>query len=419
MTPAPPPPGTKVFTVHELTATIKELLEEGYPSIWVEGEVSNLARPASGHLYLTLKDEHSPIKAVLYRGVALRMRFDLRDGMRIVVRGRLTVYSLRGEYQLLLEEVHPKGVGPLELAFRQLKEKLSVKGYFAPERKKPLPRIPRRLALVTSPTGSAVRDVLEVLARRWPAVEVWVFPVHVQGDEAAPEIAAAIGYLNEVGHRDGPTPIDALILARGGGSLEDLWPFNEEVVAHAIYRSKLPVVSGIGHEDDLTIADLVADRRALTPTEAAERSVPDRREVLTSLERSRNQLRTLLLRKLELSRARLERLEGRPCLKRPLERVREQERTVDELMQRLQRTGTRMLERARSRLRAVAGLLEGLSPLNVLARGYTVTRRLDDLAVVQTSRQVTTGDWIVTELANGRIISRVESSMQGKQVPDE
>src|SRR5262245_5147195 len=214
-----PPPGVQVLTVKELTRAIKELLEAEHPSVWVEGEVSNLARPTSGHVYLTLKDDEAPLRAVLYRGVALRMRFDLRDGMRVVVRGRLTVYTPRGEYQLLIEEVHPKGIGPLELAFRQLKERLSARGYFEPARKKPLPRIPRRVALVTSPTGSAVRDMLEVLARRWPAVEVWVFPVRVQGDDAAPQIAAAIGYLNQL-RRD----IDVILLGRGGGSLEDLWP---------------------------------------------------------------------------------------------------------------------------------------------------------------------------------------------------
>jgi exodeoxyribonuclease VII large subunit len=400
-----PPPGVTVLSVKELTRAIKDLLESEHPCVWVEGEVSNLARPTSGHVYLTLKDDEAPLKAVVYRGVALRMRFDLRDGMRVIVRGRLTVYTPRGEYQLLVEEVHPKGIGPLELAFRQLKEKLSARGYFDPARKKPLPRIPRRIALVTSPTGSAVRDVLGVLARRWPAAEVWVFPVRVQGDDAAPQIAAAIGYLNQL-RQD----VDVILLARGGGSLEDLWPFNEEVVAHAIYRSRLPVVTGIGHEDDLTIADLVADRRALTPSESAERVVPDRLEVLAALEHWQSRVWTLLLRVLELARARLEQLEGRPCLRRPLDRLREQERRLDELGQRMTRGLTRCLERAEARLGSAAGVLEGLSPLKVLARGYSLTRRLDDLTLVRQPRQVARGDWIVTEVAGGRIVSRVESA---------
>ncbi len=412
-----PPPGVTVLSVKELTWAIKDLLEAEHPCVWVEGEISNLARPTSGHVYLTLKDDESPLRAVVYRGVALRLRFDLRDGMHVVVRGRLTVYAPRGEYQLLIEEVHPKGIGPLELAFRQLKEKLSARGYFEPARKKPLPRIPRRVALVTSPTGSAVRDVLEILARRWPAVEVWVFPVRVQGDEAAPQIAAALGYLNQ--YRGA---IDVILLARGGGSLEDLWPFNEEVVAHAIYRSRVPVVTGIGHEDDLTIADLVADRRALTPSEAAERVVPDRLEVLTGLERSRAQLRTLLLRAVELARGRLGQLEGRPCFRRPLDRLGEAGRRIDELAERLGRALRGCLERAEARLRSAVGVLEGLSPLKVLARGYSVTRRLDDLALVLDPSQVARGDWIVTEVAGGRIVSRVEAAPRPsgeREVPHE
>src|SRR5437763_292458 len=231
-----PPAGVKVLTVGELTRAIKGTLEEGYASVWGVGGVSTLARPCSGHMSLTLKDDEAPLKAVLYRGIALRLRFDLQDGMRIIARGRLTLYMPRGEYQFLIEELQPKGIGPLELAFRQLKEKLSVRGYFDPRRKKKLPRIPRRIGLVTSPTGSAVRDMLEVLSRRWPATEVWVCPVRVQGEGAAEEIAAALALLNRIGGA-GPTPIDVLILGRGGGSLEDLWPFNEEVVAPALYTS--------------------------------------------------------------------------------------------------------------------------------------------------------------------------------------
>src|SRR5262245_34460498 len=405
-----PPPTARVLTVGELTRAIKDLLESEHPEVWVEGEVSNLARPMSGHVYLTLKDDEAPLKAVVYRGIALRLRFDLADGLRVVARGRLTVYPPRGEYQLLIEEVQPKGVGPLELAFRQLRERLFVRGYFDPGRKRPIPRLPRRVALLASPTGSAVRDVLEVLARRWPALEVWAVPVRVQGDGAAEEIAAAIDLLNRVAGPGSARPVDVIVLARGGGSLEDLWPFNEEVVAHAIYRSHLPVVTGIGHEDDLTIADLVADRRALTPTEAAERVVPDRVEVLAQLERTRTQLRTLLLRALELARTRLEQLTGRPCLRRPLDRLRDEERRLDEFGQRMNRAMTRQVERAEARLRSAIGVLEGLSPLKVLARGYSLTRRLDDLTLVRRPGQVAQGDWIITEVAGGRIVSRVESA---------
>lgn len=405
-----PPAGVQVLSVAELTRSLKALIEGEHPSVWVHGEVSNLARPASGHVYLTLKDEEAPLKAVVYRGVALRLRYDLTDGMQVIARGRLTIYTPRGEYQLLIEEVQPRGIGPLELAFRQLKEKLFTCGYFDPKRKRPLPRFPHRVALVTSGTGSAVRDVLEILARRWPLVEVWVYPVRVQGDEAAPEIAAALGYLNRVGRADGPTPIDVVLLARGGGSLEDLWPFNEELVAHAVYRSAIPVVTGIGHEDDLTIADLVADVRALTPSEAAERVVPDRDELTESLRATRLRLRNLLVGRLDQAQTRLQQLAGRPCFRYPLEPLRERERRLDELGERLSRSMRRRLEVAGHRVEAAAGRLDSLSPLKVLARGYSLTRTADSPRVLRHAAEVRPGDRIVTRLASGQLISRVEET---------
>jgi exodeoxyribonuclease VII large subunit len=399
-----PPAGVVVYSVGELTRSIKELIEDAHPSVWVQGEVSNLARPASGHLYLTLKDEVSPLRTVVYRGVALRMRYDLRDGMQVVARGRLSVYEPRGEYQFLVEEIQPRGVGPLELAFRQLKERLSALGYFDPARKKPIPRYPRRVCLVTSATGSAVRDLLEVLGRRWPALEVWLCPVRVQGEGAAEEIAAALKLLDRFADA-----LDVIILGRGGGSLEDLWPFNEEAVAHAIHRSRVPVVTGIGHEDDLTIADLVADQRALTPSEAAERVAPDRAEVAQTLEGLRGRLRVLLMRRLEQARARLAQLADRPCLRRPLERVRDGERRLDEWSERLKRSLQQRVERGRQRLEAAAAVLHGLSPLAVLGRGYSLTRRVDDLSIVRGPERLAAGDWILTQVQNGRIVSRVET----------
>jgi exodeoxyribonuclease VII large subunit len=403
------PAADKVLTIGELTRAIKGKLEESYASVWVEGEVSNLSRPSSGHVYLTLKDDEASLKAVLYRGIAFRMKFDLRDGLRVIARGRLSVFVPRGEYQLLIEEVQPKGIGPLELAFRQLKEKLSLKGYFEPGRKKKLPRIPRRVVLVTSPTGSAVRDMLEILSRRWPAAEAVVCPVRVQGEGAALEIAAALGLLNRVGGPGSELPIDVLVVGRGGGSLEDLWPFNEECVAHAIYTSRIPVVSGVGHEDDLTIADMVADCRALTPSEAAERVVPHQAEVLKWLDGLEGRFRALLLRRLEVARNRLADLAGRACFRRPLERLREEERRLDDWGERLNRAVRRRLEEAQRRLEAQAARLEGLSPLNVLARGYSLTRREADLAVVRDAEQVRPGERLVTQLVQGRIVSRVEA----------
>jgi exodeoxyribonuclease VII large subunit len=434
--PAPfPPPGVKILTIGELTSALKGMLEETFDNVWVEGEVSNLSRPSSyGHQYLTLKDDEAPLKAVLYRAIALRMKFDLRDGMRVIARGRMTLYMPRGEYQLLIEEIQPKGIGPLELAFRQLKEKLSLKGYFDPKRKRKLPRIPRRIVLVTSPSGSAVRDMLEILSRRWPATEVWVCPVHVQGEGAAAEVAEAIGTLNRIaaphpdpppqGGREKPSPlvgegrsrpvIDVLIIGRGGGSLEDLWTFNEECVAQAIFQSHIPVVTGIGHEDDLTIADMVADLRALTPSEAAEKVVPDRAAVLDWLTGLENRFRMDLRRRLDMAQSRLEELARRPCFRRPLERIRQEEERLDDWNERLLRAAQRRLEQLRDQLKSQAARLESLSPLNVLARGYSLTRKEDEAVLLHDAGKVQRGERIVTRLQHGEILSRVEETREGE-----
>jgi exodeoxyribonuclease VII large subunit len=456
MSPPFPPAGIKVLTIGELTRSIKGLLEEGYSSVWVEGEVSNLAKPTSGHQYLTLKDDEAPLSAMLYRGIALRLRFDLRDGMRVIARGRLTVFMPKGEYQFLIEEIQPKGIGPLELALRQLREKLQLRGYFDQRRKKKPPRIPRRVALVTSPTGSAVRDILEILSRRWPAAEIWVCPVRVQGDGAAQEIAATVARLNRL-HASRKASIDVLILARGGGDLEELWAFNEECVAQAVFASRIPVVTGIGHEDDLTIADLVADLRALTPSEAAERVVPDKGEVLQWLGRLEDGFRTRLQLCLEAARTKVDQLAARPCLRSPLEQLRERQMQLTGLAERLRRAAyqrlrqaeqrlsaeaTRMeaygptnvlreqarrladrderlrraalqrLTEARQRAEAGAARLEALSPLNVLARGYSLTRRAVDGFVVRRAEQVRPGDRVVTRLEQGSVTCLVEETAE-------
>jgi exodeoxyribonuclease VII large subunit len=314
----------------------------------------------------------------------------------------------RGEYQLLIEEIQPKGIGPLELAFRQLKEKLSVKGYFDPKRKRKPPRIPHRIVLVTSPSGSAVRDMLEILSRRWPAAEVWICPVRVQGEGAAAEVAEAIAALNRLAVNG--TALDVLIVGRGGGSLEDLWTFNEEIVAQAIFHSRIPVVTGIGHEDDLTIADMVADLRALTPSEAAEKVVPDRAAVLDWLSGLESRFRTDLRRRLDLARSRLVELARQPCFRKPLERIREEERRLDDWDERLQRAMQRRIEQLRDQLKGDAARLESLSPLNVLARGYSLTRKEDETAVLHAAAQVQPGERIVTRVERGEIISRVEET---------
>jgi exodeoxyribonuclease VII large subunit len=402
------PPAEKILTVGQLTRQVKEAVEAGFPSVWVSGEVSNCKKHTSGHVYLTLKDSEARLDSIIYRGIALRMKFDLKDGMEVIARGRLNVYVPHGKYQLSVEELHPKGIGALELAFQQLKEKLSARGYFHPKRKKPLPRFPCRVVLVTSPTGAAVRDMLETLGRRWPAAEVWVCPVPVQGDGAGAKIAEAISRLNRI------RGIDVLILGRGGGSLEDLWAFNEECVANALFTSRIPAISGVGHETDYTIADMVADVRAETPTAAAVRAVPDRGELAEGLRGTAAQLRTLLLQRLERATQRLADLARQRCLRLPLERVRDEERRLDDCAARLERALRQKLVLARQRVETGAARLETLSPLNVLARGYSLTCKEADGSVVRDPEQVRPGDRLVTTVQNGRIVSRVDGSVQAE-----
>ena len=266
------------LSVSQLTAQVKDLLEGSFPSVWVEGEISNLSRPQSGHCYLSIKDERAQLRAVLWRGTAERLPVKLVDGMEVICQGGLDVYAPRGSYQLVIRKVLPKGEGGLQKALRRLRDKLSAEGLFDKSQKKPLPRFPRRIAVVTSPTGAAIHDFLQVLQRRWRHADVLLVPVRVQGSDAAAEIATAIEQVNLLRE-----PVDVIVVGRGGGSLEDLWAFNEEPLVRAIYASKIPVISAVGHEIDVTLADLVADIRALTPSEAAELVVPDEGEIISLL----------------------------------------------------------------------------------------------------------------------------------------
>lgn len=393
----------ELLSVSALTARIKELLEAAFPAVWVCGEISNFSRPNSGHCYLTLKDDAAQLRSVIWRTTAARVRFDLHDGLEVVCLGHLDVYGPRGSYQLVIEDIQPKGIGALELALRQLRERLAAEGLFAAERKRPLPRFPRRIGVVTSPTGAAIRDFLEVLRRRWQAIEVWIAPVRVQGDGAAAEIAAAIECFNRCRE-----PIDCLVVTRGGGSLEDLWAFNEEIVVRAIHASRIPVVSAIGHEIDVTLSDMVADVRALTPSEAAERLVPAIDEVRAMLGQTEKRLTAALAARAGAARARLESLAARPVLRRPLDWVRDRARLVDDLSLRGNRAIRQCLQSARQDVSRFAGQLNSLSPLAVLGRGYSVTRRLDDGRVIQRADELAIGDAILTTFATGDATSRVE-----------
>jgi exodeoxyribonuclease VII large subunit len=404
-----PPAGVKILTIGELNQAIKGLLEEGFPHVWVTGEISNLSRPSSGHLYFTLKDANAQLKAVIWRSTNQRLRFEPRDGMEVFACGRITVYAPRGDCQLAIEQLQPKGVGELELALRQLREKLSKLGYFARERKKPLPAYPRRVAVVTSPSGAAVRDMLEILGRRWPAADVVICPVRVQGDGAAEGIAGAIDLLNRL--RAAKTfHTDVMIIGRGGGSSEDLGAFNDERVARAIFGSRIPVVSAVGHEVDVTIADLVADRRALTPSEAAELVVPHRLEQRDIVGAYGKRMRHLISHRLDVMRRRLDELANRRVFRLPLERIRDLERRLDDWSCRLDRCAQQRLGRERERVEVAAARLEALSPLNVLARGYSLTRTGTGREVVRSPDQVRPGDLLETRIQHGRIVSRVEET---------
>jgi len=401
--PEPQQDAERVLSVGELTGQIKQTLEGSFGRVWVSGEISNFSRPSSGHCYLTLKDDSAQIRAVIWRNAAKAARFDLHDGLEVICQGYLDVYAPRGSYQLVIQKIEPKGLGSLERALRLLREKLAAEGLFSPERKRPLPRFPKRIAFVTSPTGAAVRDFLEILRRRWRDVHVLIVPVRVQGDGAAAEIAAGIELVNRLAQQ-----VDVLVVGRGGGSLEDLWAFNEEIVVRAIHASRIPVVSAVGHEIDITLSDLVADVRALTPSEAAERVVPAMDELREFLDRQQSRLAAALRGRFQLARTRVDGLAGCRVFRRPLERVQLLGQRLDELHARAGRAMTRRLERATSAVEAKAVQLESLSPLGVLARGYSLTTRTADGGLVRSARDVASGELVRTRLADGEITSRVE-----------
>lgn len=394
------------LSVSQLTALIREVLEDAFDNVWVCGEISNCKPYPSGHVYFTLKDEQAQIRCVMWRDVVRRLRFRAQDGLQVLVRGRVSVYPERGDYQLYVWEMQPRGLGPLELAFRQLYEKLQKLGWFAPERKRPLPRVPQRIGIITSPRGAVIRDMLRILGRRWPMAEIWVRPVTVQGETAPQEIAAALRLFSRL------ASVDVVIVARGGGSAEDLWAFNEELVAAAIRASSdagLPVISAVGHEVDWTIADYVADRRAATPSEAAEMVVPDQQQMRQHLSNLSIRLVQSLRGRAQTARRQLQALARRRVLKRPLERLRHLAQELDEWNERLVRAWQRFLERQRQLVAQWSARLQALSPLHVLSRGYSLTWKEGERTLLRSSEGLAVGDGLITQLARGRIRSRVES----------
>ena len=436
-----------VCTVGELAMRIKAQLEDQFPAVWVEGEISNLRTPSSGHAYFTLKDDTAQLRCVLFRGRGRRVAFQPEDGMQVLAFGGLDVYLARGEYQLVVELLEPKGVGALQLAFEQLKRRLEAEGLFDAARKRPLPPFPRTIGIVTSPTGAAIRDMLHVIDRRFADLRILITPVRVQGEEAPGEIVAALRDLQAV------EDLDVIIVARGGGSIEDLWAFNDERVARAIAGCRVPVISGVGHETDFTIADFVADRRAPTPSAAAEVVVQEKLQVARALVSLYEALKQAMASRLERDRERVEVLGKRRVLTDAARALRDLYRRVDELTSRLtravrgsERQATHRLSLARNALRslnpvariangavllaqlrgrlasagvhsvkvsqhrfdAAVGRLDSLSPLAVLGRGYSLTRLLPSGVIVRGAAQTRPGDAIEILLHQGAVEARVE-----------
>lgn len=433
-----------ILTVSRLTTLLRGVLEENFDQVWVQGEVSNLSFPSSGHIYFTLKDTGAQLRCVMFKGAVKNLKFRPTDGMGLIARGRISVYDQRGEYQLICEYLEPAGVGALQMAFVQLKERLAQEGLFDEGHKHPLPTFPRRIGVITSPTGAAIHDILNVLKRRFAALEILLYPVRVQGEGAALEIARAIDDMNHLGQ------VDVLIVGRGGGSLEDLWAFNEEVVARAVYRSRLPIISAVGHETDWTICDFVADLRAPTPSVAAELVIASSLELRGQLEALDHHLRMAMESRLAALDARVDAL--RRSLHDPSTMVGHLAQRVDDLTERLERalenavqrhrglferlqsmlshhTPARQTERLQQQLAtlsvqseqlmqnkiqglkhafgSLAARLEVLSPLRTLSRGYAIAVTSDG-TVVTTVAQLTGGDRINVHLHHGTAICRVE-----------
>ncbi|PYM36345.1 MAG: exodeoxyribonuclease VII large subunit [Candidatus Rokuibacteriota bacterium] len=421
-----------VLTVSALTIELRAVLEERFPAVWVEGEISNFRLYGSGHAYFTLKDAEAQLRCVLFRNRGRRIKFEPADGLHVMAFGSVEVYAQRGEYQLVVELLEPKGLGALQLAFEQLKARLTLEGLFDPARKRELPRFPRKIGIVTSPSGAAIRDMLRVIGRRFGELHIVIAPAKVQGEGAAEEIAQGLRDLNALGD------VDVIIVGRGGGSLEDLWAFNEEVVARAICASKAPVISAVGHEVDFTIADFVADLRAPTPSAAAELVVREKQAVVDALDDLARRLQRAAHRPLSDLERRVDELglrlrrgmhaDWRRAAHRvelamaalrassPVARVSNGRHRLERLEAQLRNEIRHALDQARHHLGEAAGRLDSLSPLAVLGRGYSLTRTPDG-RIVRSARQVGAGDDVRVLLHEGALDCRVSATKEHDDRP--
>ncbi len=420
--------GRKIYRVSEITRLIRVALENEFGSLWIEGEISNLRRPSSGHLYFTLKDEGAQIAAVFFKGGQRAVAFELKDGLKVRIYGEISVYEASGQYQIIVRKVEEAGKGSLQEAFEALKKKLAAEGLFDESRKKPIPVLPRHVGIVTSPTGAAIHDILSILSRRFPNLHIVIAPVKVQGEGAAQEIAAAIDLFNARGG------IDVMIIGRGGGSLEDLWCFNEEIVARAIARSQIPIISAVGHEVDFTISDFVADLRAPTPSAAAELMVGQKMAFEETLRQFSMRLARALRQQAQEMRSRLRIAAGSYVFREPRNLVRQYAQRIDAIRtamigalqsagrdrrERLDRSGLRMVHGMELRtaglrqdVRRLASQLKALSPLAVLDRGFSITRSKDG-EIVRDVSDVNVGEILQTQVARGILESKVTSKEAG------
>ncbi|GAB6156901.1 exodeoxyribonuclease VII large subunit [Desulfotomaculum varum] len=396
----------KILSVTEVTRHIKDKLENDLllANVWVKGEISNLKIHTSGHMYLTLKDRDACLRVVIFRSRARSLPFRPANGMSVIVRGYISVYERDGSYQLYGEGMEPDGMGALYLAFEQLKQKLAAQGLFDRSRKRPLPKIPRVVGIITSPTGAAVQDMLKIIGRRWPMTQVILAPVLVQGEGAPASIARAIAQMN------GLPGVEVLIVGRGGGSLEELWAFNTEEVALAIARSQIPVISAVGHETDFTIADMVADLRAPTPSAAAELVVPDTREMARYLQMLEQRMVKGMTNGLARARQRLQQCAERQPLRRPYLITGNRQQMLDSLTGSLQRAGKLLLADKSARLAGLAGKLHVLSPLATMARGYSITTTREG-KVVTDAGSIDIGQRVLVLLHQGKLACQVESKL--------
>lgn len=397
----------RIYTVAELNKYIRVILEDSFPAVWVEGELSNFIQHTSGHMYFSLKDAGAVLKCAMFSRSNAKLKFKPKDGMKAICFGRISVYEPRGDYQLIVEEIEPKGVGALQLAFQQLKEKLLKEGLFDERHKVPIPELPTSIGIVTSPTGAAIRDILNVTRRRFSNVEIIINPVRVQGEGSKDEIAAAIRLFNKMKN------IDVMIVGRGGGSLEDLWAFNEEVVARAIYDSEIPVISAVGHEIDFTIADFVADLRAPTPSAAAELVIPKKEDLKNIIDTHATRLRNALTSKLDMLAQKLMTLKASYILRQPLNLVTQYEQMVDDLRKDIALRIEHLVKMRGESFNLLSHKLEALSPLSILNRGYSISARLTDGKIIKETGDVRIGDKVETKLGKGKFTSKVEEITNG------